>query len=375
MKAERKSVLLISVNTFYGGGEVHLFNLARLLEDHCNVNALVFDPTLDQRLRDAGFKVFKLSLLPQAARSLQVLHAFFILPFIIYRARISAVVVTGTIETLLLPTAHLFGCKAISMRHLAPFLGNGNYLSRLRRLVIETVYGFGILFADSTICVSNTVAVTMQRIALHDRLLVIPNWVPLIPAKNERCGSHPPLRLLFVGRLESNKGLHLLLQAIEGMSGYELTVVGDGSEMENLRSLAVGRNVLFCGFQSDVSDYYRNADIFVMPSMGPEGLPLVTIEAMSYGLPCVLSDLPVHAEVSRDGAGAILFKSGNVLSLRANLQRLMDCEPERKRVGDAAYQLVLQRYSPQSAIKAYLSALAISDSGYLQQERTMNAHS
>jgi glycosyltransferase involved in cell wall biosynthesis len=361
MQPEKKSVLLISVNTFYGGGEVHLLNLARLLEGHCDVHALVFDPTLDQRLRNAGATVHKLSLLPRAARSLQVLHAVFVLPFIIYRSHVRSVVVTGTIETLLLPIARLFGCTSISMRHLVPFLGLGNYLTRFRRLFIEMVYGFGVLFADSVICVSDTVAVQMRRIALHNRILVIPNWVPSVPAKSERSESRLPLRLLFVGRLEANKGLHLLLQALDEMDDYELTVVGDGSEMARLRSLAAGKDVSFAGFQSDVSDYYRNADIFVMPSVGPEGLPLVTIEAMSYRLPCVLSDLPVHVEVSQGGTGAILFKSGDATCLRAKLQRLMECEHERYRVGDAAYQLVLQRHSPQGASKAYVSALALED--------------
>jgi glycosyltransferase involved in cell wall biosynthesis len=361
MRAGEKSVLLISVNNFYGGGEAHLLNLAQLLAGHCDVYTLVFDPILDKRLRDAGVKVHKLSLFPRAARSLQVLHACFVLPFIIYRGRIRAVLVTGTIETLLLPIARLLGCTSISMRHLVPFLGRGSYLTRLRRLLIEMVYGFGILFADSVICVSDTVAVQMRRIALHNRILVIPNWVPSIPAKSEGRGSKLPMRLLFVGRLEFNKGLHLLLQALQEMSGYELTVVGDGSELAHLRSLAAGRDILFCGFKSDVSHYYRNADIFVMPSMGPEGLPLVTIEAMSYGLPCVLSDLPVHVEVSQNGTGAMLFKSGDAASLRSELQKLMDSQRERDKVGDAAYQLVLQRHSPQVASKAYVSALALED--------------
>lgn len=362
MAENQKSVLLISVNTFYGGGEVHLLNLARLLKGHCDVHALVYDPTLDQRLRGAGVTVRKLSLLPKAARLLQVFHAFCILPFVIHQNRIRAVVVTGTIETLLLPTARLFGCTSISMRHLVPFLGHGSYFRKLRRLIIEVVYGCGTLFADSTICVSDTVGAKMRRIALHNRLLVVPNWVPSVPPRKEQREHKPPLRLLFVGRLEANKGLHLLLQALEEVNGYELTVVGEGSQMEHLRSFAAGKNVFFRGFEADVSDYYRNADIFVMPSMGPEGLPLVTIEAMSYGLPCVLSDLPVHVEVSQGGAAAMLFKSGDAVSLRTTLQSLMDCECERKKVGDAAYRVVLQRHSPQSAIDAYLSALAISNS-------------
>ena len=76
----------------------------------------------------------------------------------------------------------------------------------------------------------------------------------------------------------------------------------------------------------------------------------------------VLSELPVHAEVSHDGMGAMLFKSGDAASLRAMLLRLMESECERGRVGDAAHKLVLQRHSSQSAIRAYLSALAISGS-------------
>jgi glycosyltransferase involved in cell wall biosynthesis len=228
--------------------------------------------------------------------------------------------------------------------------------------MIEMVYCFGVSFADTVICVSEAVAVGMRRITFRRRVLVIPNWVPSVPVKNVPRESRHPVRLLYVGRLEVMKGLHLLLQALRGMSGYELTVVGDGTQMAQLRSMATGMDVLFCGFQSDTTEYYGNTDVFVMPSIGPEGLPLVTIEAMSHALPCVLSDLPVHIEVSQDGGGAMLFKSGDAASLRAKLQLLMDSEEERKRLGDAAYQLVLQRHSPEVAMKAYLRALAISDS-------------
>ena len=362
MKAEAKAILLVSVNTFYGGGEVHLLNLARLLTGHCDVHALVFDTTLEQRLRESGIKVFRLSLFPRAARSFQVLHALFVLPVVILRCHIKAVLVTGTIETLLLPISRLLNCTAISMRHLVPFLGHGNLPSKFRRLVIEAVYEVGILFAGSVICVSDSVAKELRRVTLKRDLLVIPNWVPRVPTTNKKAGRHHPLRLLFVGRLETNKGLHLLLHALETISDYQLTVVGEGSEMPHLRSLAVGKNVVFCGFRADTTIYYQDADIFVMPSQGPEGLPLVTIEAMSYGLPCILSDLPVHVEVSQGGTGAILFKSGDVASLRIKLQALMDSEHERDRIGDAAYRLVQQRHSPQVAIQAYLNAFAISGS-------------
>ena len=52
-----------------------------------------------------------------------------------------------------------------------------------------------------------------------------------------------------------------------------------------------------------------------MPSMGPEGLPMTSLEAMAHGLPCIFSDLPVHHEITDHGKGAYLFRSGEVESL------------------------------------------------------------
>jgi glycosyltransferase involved in cell wall biosynthesis len=357
--ADKKSVLLVSVNTFYGGGDAHVANLAHLLNANCNLHALVFDQTLARNLCSQGVQVHQLSLIPHYARALQVLHALFVIPLIILRVNISVVQVTGTIETLLLPIARALGCRTVSVRHLVPFLGKGTWFSRLRRLIIELTYGIGILFANEVVCVSDTVASALEKTTRRKKLRVIRNWVPSVPPKNLRCHITAPLRLLFVGRLEFHKGLHLLLEALKTMAGYELTVVGDGSDAEDLRSLAAGMNVRFEGFQSDMSAYYKQADVFVMPSRGPEGLPLVTIEAMSHGLPCVLSDLPVHREVSRDGEAALLFKSGDSDSLRAQLMHLLESESERMRYGDRAYLEILQRHSPEVARSSYLETFGL----------------
>jgi len=143
------------------------------------------------------------------------------------------------------------------------------------------------------------------------------------------------------------------------MTNYELTVVGDGSQIEELKSLATGMNVHFEGFQQDVSRYYKKADVFVMPSLGPEGLPLVTIEAMSHGLPCLLSDLPVHREVSRQEQVAALFKTGDSDSLRGKLEHLVQNEGERKRYGELAYNEILQSYTEDAARGAFLDAFGI----------------
>lgn len=359
MKNEKTSVLLVSVNTFYGGGDAHLVNLADLLDGDCKLSALVFDPTLARNLGDRGVQVHRLRLLPQSARALQVLHAMFVLPYILVSARIQVVQVTGTLETLMLPLARLFGCRTVSIRHLVPFPGTGTRLSALRRLAIELAYGIGTLFANEVVCVSETIASALRAQTYRRTRRVIRNWVPFMPPRKSFREHSGPVRLLFVGRLESHKGLHLLLHALKSLDGYELTVVGDGSGTEQLKLQAADMNVRFEGFQRDVSRYYRDADIFVMPSLGPEGLPLVTIEAMSHGLACLLSDLPVHCEVSCQGKAAMLFESGNAESLSKQLRSLLESDAERHSYGSSAYREILASYSPEQARAAYLEAFGL----------------
>jgi glycosyltransferase involved in cell wall biosynthesis len=343
------------VNTFYGGGETHVENVARMIKDSCSLYAIVFDSTLARNLRTQGVQVHQLSFFPRWTRSLQVIHALVALPFMIVRYDIQAVQVTGTVESLLLLVSRVLGCSAISVRHLVPFLGEGAWHAKLRRLLIECVYYVGILSANRVICVSEAVGRDMRKLTSKERIVVIPNWVPVVPARRSPRIQGSTLRLLFVGRLEGHKGLHLVLEALEGLSGYELGVVGDGSERSKLEQLARNLNVHFYGFHSDPSEYYRKADIFIMPSLGPEGLPLVTIEAMSYGLPCILSDLPVHKELSEHGA-AMLFASGDARDLRRLLDAVLANPAAFTRYGDAAYERVLRRHSPEVARAAYLEA-------------------
>jgi glycosyltransferase involved in cell wall biosynthesis len=355
---EDRSVLLVSLNTFYGGGEMHVENLARILAGVCQRYALVFDPILAGNLRAQGVHVYQLSRFPESARTLQVLHGLVVLPRILLRHKIKIVQVTGSIEAILLAAARLLGCTTISIRHLVPFLGDGSWLEKLRRLAIEAVYSVAIVSATRVVCVSEAVAQGMRRHTSSRRIIVIPNWVPVMPARNSRESRQAPLRLLYVGRLERHKGLHLLFEALQSLSGYELRVVGDGSDRGHLESRAKGLNVHFLGFQSNPANHYRDADIFVMPSLGPEGLPLVTIEAMSHALPCIVSDLPVHKELSSGGA-AMLFACGDSMDLRLRLQTLMNNEAERSAYGAAAYEKVLRRHSPEVARAAYLAAFGL----------------
>ena len=98
-----------------------------------------------------------------------------------------------------------------------------------------------------------------------------------------------------------------------------------------------------------------------MPSLGPEGFGLVTSEAMADGLPCLISDLAVHREITNDGSAAMLFRSGDVEDLKGKLRELYR---QRLRsvqlIQTAGYQRVHSRvYNVDVALKSYLWAFGL----------------
>jgi glycosyltransferase involved in cell wall biosynthesis len=133
--------------------------------------------------------------------------------------------------------------------------------------------------------------------------------------------------------------------------------------LDEFKRLAAGLDVRFEGFHQDVQPFYDAADVFVMPSLGLEGLPLVTLEAMGNGLPCLLSDLPVHREITDAGHTARLFRTGDAADLKRQLCSLITDEHQREELARAGYQRVKALYTADAAHGSYLKAFDLIPSG------------
>ncbi|WP_428311151.1 glycosyltransferase family 4 protein [Hydrocarboniphaga sp.] len=136
--------------------------------------------------------------------------------------------------------------------------------------------------------------------------------------------------LLFCGRLEHQKGADVLLHAVAQLKtdkAVKLLICGDGTLMAELRSLCSGLGiddrVLWLGWQSNLENFYRAADIFVMPSRW-ESFGLVFLEAMFYRLPVVSTTAQAIPEVVLDGETGLLSISEDSLALAANLKLLLE---------------------------------------------------
>lgn len=151
-----------------------------------------------------------------------------------------------------------------------------------------------------------------QRWARPPVIEVVPNGVPVGQGKvRAPIDAGGAARLLFVGRLTEQKGIDLLVPVLRAVRAAgtpaRLRVVGEGPMADGL-AIAVAESGLadevdLVGFSPDPLAEMAAADVLVAPSTY-EGLPFTPLEALSTGLPLVLSDIAPHVELVAGGAGA-----------------------------------------------------------------------
>jgi rhamnosyl/mannosyltransferase len=160
-------------------------------------------------------------------------------------------------------------------------------------------------------------------------------------------------RLLFVGRLVYYKGIDVLIQAMRAVQGAELFIVGAGVLESGLKSRVRAEGlegkIHFLGYLpfEDLKAAYADCDVFVFPSnANVEAFGLAQMEAMFYGKPVVNTNLPTGVPlVSVDGKTGLTVPVNDAGALSVAIQRLIDDDELRVRLGANARQRVYEEYS------------------------------
>jgi len=352
----KRRILFLHLGNDFGGIEVYMSNLATLLREDAEIVALCSHPKLIELLKAQAVHVVRLPLIEGPLRAVRFLLAAVLLPFIVWKHGIDTVHINGHWESMLLGPARLLGCRAITTRHQTWDIPLRHWWHAPKRSLASVIYNFNARFANLVICVSEAVASEVRCVVAADKIVVIPNWISCSSYFVHRLKHGGKTRLLFIGRMVIFKGLQLLLEAMRGIPEVSLTVVGDGAMLTEFQKQAAGLNVIFAGFHQDVRPFYDAAEIFVMPSIGLEGLPLVSLEAMGNGLPCLFSDLPVHHEITDGGRTAGLFRTGDAADLKQQLCSLIGDQTQRDKIARAAYERVQALYTADAAHGNYLKA-------------------
>ncbi|OLC43994.1 MAG: hypothetical protein AUI89_05445 [Gemmatimonadetes bacterium 13_1_40CM_3_65_8] len=195
-------------------------------------------------------------------------------------------------------------------------------------------------------------------------VVCVPNWTTL-PNGEAQSGTvtrnielftlrERPFRFAVIGRIVSIKGQDLFLQAARRllMSGApaEFHVVGSGAcfepDFERALRSEFGNlpGINFVGHVDNIADIYRRVSCVVIPSR-EEAFGLVAIEAMSYGIPIIVSDVGELPEIVDHGTSGLIFNSDNLEDLVATMTRIMHDSVLARDLSVRALQRVSVHYS------------------------------
>jgi len=237
--------------------------------------------------------------------------------------------------------------------------------------------------SDQVVAISSY---TAREIALvrDVRVRVIPYTVGLpdsAPPSPSPSASHgggsKGFRVLFVGRLVERKGVAELIEAVRRLPpalGARLDVIGDGPERARLEALVresgLGDRVVLRGRvpAAELRAAYGAADVLALPSVldsrsDTEGLGVVLLEAMSYGVPVIGSKIGGIPDIVIDGETGLLVPPGDSAALATELQRLAQDEDLRARLGAAGRAHIRGPFAWDSVVAAWESCYAAATAG------------
>jgi phosphatidylinositol alpha-mannosyltransferase len=176
-----------------------------------------------------------------------------------------------------------------------------------------------------------------------DGIRIVPNGCDVETFARAAPAEHlpPGRRLLWVGRLDPQKGFPVAVEAFAELAPeFEdliLVVAGDGRDRDAVARLRpdVQARVVMLGSvpHERLPRYHAAAHVFVAPALGQESFGMVLVEAMAAGLPVVASDIAGYREVLRDDMEGILVPPGRPQLLASGIRRVLTDPVLAERLG------------------------------------------
>jgi glycosyltransferase involved in cell wall biosynthesis len=188
---------------------------------------------------------------------------------------------------------------------------------------------------DRMICVSNSLRGYMEELG-HDpeKLRVVSNGVAPLSELPTRSNPQTPWTIGTMALFRPRKGTEVLLDALaiikQAGQNVQLRAVGpfeteqyESEIMAQVANHGIGDMITWTGFQTNVNEQLQQMDLFVLPSLYGEGLPMVVLESMANGVPVVASNVEGIPEAVRDGIDGLIFEASNANDLAEKLMSLI----------------------------------------------------
>lgn len=315
-----------------GGVETHCENLYPLLiKRGCEVVVFTRKPYVNTKLYN--YKGVKLIHLPCPKH--KFLEAFLHTFYGIFAARkinpdILHIHAIG--PSLFTPLARLLGIKVVITNHGSDY--KRKKWNKFAKIVLKLGEFFGSKWSNAIICISEFIAQNVRQ-KYKRKVAIIPNGVAIPQIlKSETALKKFDLEkrkyILAVGRFVPEKGFHDLINAFYKLytKNWKLVIVGkadheDKYSLELKKKARENPSVILTGFltRQSLQELYSHAGLFVLPSYY-EGLPIALLEALSYGLSCIVSDIPANREVKLSESR--FFKTGDIQELTGKIDNFIN---------------------------------------------------
>jgi glycosyltransferase involved in cell wall biosynthesis len=169
-------------------------------------------------------------------------------------------------------------------------------------------------------------------------------------------------RIVYVGRLSSEKGVDTLLNATQHIDGT-IEIIGDGPERAKLETMA-GSNVIFRGQlpSAQVLECVKSAAAMAVPSRWYEGFPMVVLEAMATGTPILASRIGSLAEIVAHEDTGLLLPPNAAPAWQEGIARILQSPPLARTYGGNARMRFLEKHSfatgVESLTRIYTNAIS-----------------
>ena len=314
-----------------GGVETHCEHLyPNMLEDGLNDITVICRSAyvVEKGLKEYSGIKLKTIYSPKSKSLEAIVHTFFSLIYAAFK-RPDVVHIHAVGPNLLTGFARLLNLKVV-MTHHGPDYKRMKW-NGLAKFFLKKGEWMGVTFSKKVIVISQEIKDLIADLYGRKDSVLIPNGVnkPVISTDTdyiESIGLTKDRYIFTLARFVPEKGFDYMIRAYAKSSiskRYKLVIAGDADHESEysiaLKTLAKKNNVILPGFVKGekLNQLFSSAALFILPSFY-EGLPIALLEAMSYGLPILASDIPANTQV--DLPAECYFKVGN----EAELTRYFD---------------------------------------------------
>ena len=261
--------------------------------------------------------------------------------------------------------SRLTGCKWLAMAH-------GWTRENIKILAYNALERLLLRFPDYAVAVSPSLYFSLEKQNSNKRKLrlllnavdekEIPFATPRDDVRKRYRLSQNDFVIGVFGRFSPEKGheyiLYALTKIINQFPRIRLLLIGEGQEREKLHDIVrkngLEQNVIFCGYQRYIGDYYAAVDLVVLPSLS-EGLPNVVLEAMVLGKPVLATKVGGVPEIIQHDMNGWLVTPGSVTELEQALRRLLDDRQAYDRIQKNTKSSLMPKFCPDARARSILA--------------------